>query len=93
MAFGKGIATLMAAQNHLAIGQAHILLGDHGGNNHRAIYRVDTVVEPGRFKLDKTQAISELQSLGSAAARIRSADLATVFFTKPADVFRPMTGV
>ena len=92
MAFGKGIAALMSAQNQMAIGMAHILLGDHGGNQHKAIYRVDTAVEPGRYALDKTSEIASLKSLGSAQARIRSADLAPVFFTQPADSFTPIKG-
>ena len=92
MAFGAGIAKLMAVQSQMAIGMAHILLGDHGGNSHRAIFRVDEVVEPGRFALDKTSEISALRSLGSAKARIRSADLAPIFFTQPAEAFTPVTG-
>jgi len=92
MAFGNGITKLMAAQNHMAIGIAHILLGDHGGNDHKAIFRVDAAVEPGRYSLDKTGEIAALRSLGSAQARIRSADLAPVFFTHPTETFTPVTG-
>ncbi|MGB6229085.1 MAG: CBASS cGAMP-activated phospholipase [Litorimonas sp.] len=92
MAFGAGIAKVMAAQSKMAIGMAHILLGDHGGNDHKAIYRVDEVVEPGRYSLDKTSEIAGLKSLGSAKARIRSADLASIFFTQTAEPFDPVTG-
>lgn len=92
LAFAKGVATLMDAQNHMAIGMAHILLGDHGGNTHKAMYRIDESVEPGRYGLDKTSAIADLKSLGAAKARIHSAELTPVFFIDPADPFLPDTG-
>lgn len=92
LAFGKGISALMSAQNHMAIGMAQILLRDHGGNNHKALYRVDSVVEPGRYTLDKTAAIADLKSLGSAEARNRSAELTQVFFTQPKSNFVPIKG-
>lgn len=92
LAFGKGVSALMSAQNHMAIGMAQILLRDHGGNNHKALYRVDSVVEPGRYSLDKTAAISDLKSLGSAEARNRSAELTRVFFNQPKSEFVPING-
>ena len=91
MAFAKGISALMSAQNHMALGMAQILLGDHGGNDHKALYRVDTSVAPGLYSLDKTSAISDLKSLGSAEARNRTAELTPVFFNTPKDQFIPIT--
>ena len=90
--FGKGIFALMSAQNHMAIGMAQILLGDHGGNNHKALYRVDSLVEPRLYSLDKTATIADLKSLGSAEARNRSAELTQVFFTQPKSDFVPVKG-
>ncbi|WP_428249821.1 CBASS cGAMP-activated phospholipase [Ferrovibrio sp.] len=80
----------MAGQSHGSNGLAHILTGDVGGANHKAIYRVSQPVPDGFFSLDDTSKIQKLKSRAYAQARIDKPNLLNVFFQKTAEPFNPV---
>ena len=80
----------MAGQSHGSNGLAHILTGDVGGSDHKAIYRVSQPVPEGFFTLDDTNKIQMLKSRAIAQARIDKPDLLKTFFTSPAEPFEPI---
>ena len=73
-----------------AIGMSQILLGEHGGNDHKAIYRIDTQVAPGRFSLDSTDSIRDLKSIGKNKALHEYTKIRDVFFQSTAEPFIPL---
>ena len=80
----------MAGQSHGSNGLAHILTGDVGGSNHKAIYRVSQPVPEGFFALDDTSKIQKLKSRAFAQARIDKPDLSPVFFSDTVEPFEPI---
>lgn len=80
----------MAGQSFGSNGLAHILTGDVGGANHKAIHRVTQQVPEGFFTLDDTSKIQELKSRAFAEARIKKPDLMNIFFASPAEPFEPI---
>lgn len=80
----------MAGQSYGSNGLAHILTGDVGGANHKAIYRITQPVPEGFFSLDDTSKIQKLKSRAFAQARIDKPDLLNAFFTSPTDPFEPI---
>ena len=81
----------MAGQSRGSQGLAHILTGDVGGANHKAVFRVSRCVPEGFFALDDTSKIQELKSLGIATARHEKPNLSPVFFSNAVeDQFKPM---
>lgn len=78
----------VASEN--AIGMAQILLGEHGGNDHKAIYRIDTTVAPGSYALDATERIRHLKSLGKNKSLHEFVKIKDVFFNTEADTFTPI---
>lgn len=79
----------VASEN--AIGTARILLGDHGGNSHKAVHRIDTQVAPGRFSLDATAGIRELKSLGKNKALHEFTKIQNIFFDTTTEPFTPVS--
>ena len=73
-----------------ALGMAQILLGEHGGNDHKAIYRIDTLVPPGRYALDATERIRHLKSLGKTTSLHEFVKVKDVFFGAEAEPFTPI---
>lgn len=80
----------MAGQSHGSKGLAHILTGDVGGADHKAVYRVSQPVPDGFFSLDDTSKIQKLKSRAFAQARIDKPDLLKAFFTETAAPFEPI---
>ncbi len=80
----------MAGQSFGSNGLAHILTGDVGGANHKAIHRITQPVPEGFFTLDDTSKIQKLKSRAFAEARIKKLDLMNVFFTSPTEPFEPI---
>ena len=80
----------MAGQSHGSTGLAHILTGDVGGANHKAIYRVSQLVPEGLFSLDNTKKIQNLKSRANAQARIDKPNLLNVFFHETVELFEPV---
>ena len=80
----------MSGQNHGSLGLAHILTGDVGGADHKAVWRISQPVPDGFFSLDDTSKIQKLKSRAVAEARIRTPDLSKVFFTDVAEPFEPI---
>ncbi len=80
----------MAGQSHGSNGLAHILTGDVGGSNHKAVYRVSQHVPDGFFSLDDTSKIKKLKSRAIAQARIDKPDLERVFFFDAAEAYEPI---
>jgi len=86
----KVAGLFMAGQSHGSNGLAHILTGDVGGANHKAIYRVSQPVPDGFFSLDDTSKIQKLKSRAHAQARIDKPNLLNVFFQETAEPFNPV---
>lgn len=80
----------MAGQSFGSNGLAHILTGDVGGANHKAIHRITQPVPEGFFTLDDTRKIQKLKSRAFAEARIQKPILMDVFFSTPAQPFEPI---
>lgn len=80
----------MAGQSHGSTGLAHILTGDVGGADHKAVYRISPPAPDGFYKLDDTRRIKDLKSSGVAEARTAKPDLLKAFFAVPADEFEPV---
>ena len=78
----------MAGQSHGATGLAHILTGDVGGANHKAIFRISQPVPEGLFSLDDTTKIQKLKSRAYAQARNDIPNLLDVFFNETAEPFQ-----
>ncbi|MBF0445701.1 MAG: patatin, partial [Magnetococcales bacterium] len=86
----KLVGLFMAGQSFGSSGLAHILTGDVGGANHKAIYRVTQSVPDGFFSLDDTSKIQKLKSRAFAQARNDKPDLLEAFFSTPAVPFEPI---
>ena len=71
-----------AGQSSGAIGMAQLLLG------HEKVFRIEPVVTPGRFALDKYGEIDALSGLGATEARKAAPSLAP-FFAAVAEPFEP----
>lgn len=80
----------MAGQSHGSNGLAHILTGDVGGADHKAVYRVSQPVPEGFFSLDDTSKVQKLKSRAFAQARIDKPDLLKAFFDHPTQPFEPV---
>ena len=80
----------MAGQSHGSLGLAHVLTGDVGGANHKAIYRVTQSVPENFFSLDDTTRIQKLKSRAYTQARSDKSDLLHVFFHDEVDPFQPI---
>ena len=80
----------MAGQSHGSLSLAHILTGDVGGADHKAIFRVTQLVPDKFFSLDDTTKIQKLKSRAFAQARTDKPDLLRVFFHDEADPFKPI---
>jgi patatin-like phospholipase/acyl hydrolase len=80
----------MAGQSHGALGIAHILTGDVGGSDHRAIHRINQPVPEGFYSLDDTGKIKSLKSRAVAQARIEKPKLDPIFFSTTAEPFQPL---
>lgn len=77
----------MDGQSYGAMGMAKLLTDDEHGR--RAIYRVDSAVPRGVYKMDDASVVQEMKGLGHSHARNRKPVLENVFFDKPAGVFKP----
>ncbi len=87
----KNLSTLfMAGQSYGSLGMAHILTGDVGGANHKAIHRISQQVFEKSYELDDTSKIPELKSRGSAEARIQKPNIKKVFFQEMVEPFNPL---
>ncbi|WP_298975935.1 CBASS cGAMP-activated phospholipase [uncultured Roseobacter sp.] len=80
----------MAGQSHGSTGLAHILTGDVGGADHKAIHRISPPAPEGFYKLDDTRRIKDLKSSGLAEARTAKPNLMKTFFNTPAEAFTPV---
>ncbi len=80
----------MNGQSRGSIGLAHILTGDVGGSNHKAIYRISQPVPENLYSLDDIKKIQELKSRACAQARIDKPDLLEIFFDETAEPFNPI---
>ena len=83
----KALKLFMDGQSYGAVGMAKLLTGD--GHERRAIYRVDSAVPRGVYKMDDTRVIQEMKGLGHSHARERKSVLENVFFDQPAEDFKP----
>ena len=80
----------MSGQSQGSIGLAHILTGDVGGANHKAIHRISQPVPENSYSLDDTKIIQELKSRACAQARIDKPNLMNIFFDQIAETFNPI---
>ncbi len=80
----------MAGQSHSSLGMAHILTGDVGGADHKAIHRISQSVPKDSYELDDTTKIKELKSRGFDEARRQKPNIKKVFFEKETEPFEPM---
>lgn len=81
---GAGFSQLiMEGQTAGALAQARLLLGKE------QVLRIDEVVSPGRFSLDRASGIADLVGLGRSSARHRFEEVRDAFLWGPADPFRP----
>ena len=86
----KQAALFMAGQSHGSLGMAHVLTGDVGGANHKAIYRVSQPVPNNFYKLDDTSKINELCERGVDEFRNQKPNLMPIFFTDEVEPFEPI---
>lgn len=80
----------MAGQSHGSLGLAHVLTGDVGASDHKAIYRVSQPIPPGFYTLDDTSRISKLKDRALDEVRRQKPDLMKVFFQEQAQPFSPV---
>ena len=92
-AYGKAriapqlVNLFMSGQSHGSLDIAHILTGDP--HDRRAIYRVSQPVPEGFFSLDDPSRIRQLKDRAFAEARIQKPILQPLFFSEPAEEFKP----
>ena len=86
----KQSGLLMSGQSHGSLGMAHVLTGDVGGANHKAIYRISQPVPDNFYALDDTSKIDELRGRGFDEFRNQKPDLLPVFFKEQAEKFNPI---
>ena len=79
----KAAELFMAGQSSASIGVAANLIG------HEDIQRVNPIMPPGRFGLDKISEIRSLRGLGASEARKELPRLKADFFDSPAEPFSP----
>lgn len=84
----KLVSLFMSGQSHGAIGMAKLLTGHQ--YQREAIFRVDHTIPTGQYSMDSVEAISDLKSLGVSYARKEMPRLKPVFFTHPAELFKPI---
>lgn len=80
----------MAGQSGSSLALAQTLLGQVGGEDHEALYRISQPVPSNYFSLDDTSKISELKSRAAAEARTATPNLEKVFFQEKAEHFEPL---
>lgn len=78
----------MDGQSHGALGMAKLLTGHE--YERTALHRVCPNVPKNLFRLDDTTKISRLKGLGSSSAREHRPCIEPVFFSAPAEPFRPV---
>lgn len=83
----KAIQAAMRGQSRSAIGMARHLTRRTDGSD--GVVRVDPVVAPGRFALDDTKGLSDLQGFAYSEARTALPLLKDRFFSVPAEAFTP----
>lgn len=84
----KLVSLFMSGQSHGAMGMAKLLTGHQ--YEREAIFRVDHTIPTGKYSMDSVTAISELKGLGFSIAREEMPRLKPIFFTNPADPFKPI---
>ena len=84
----KLVSLFMSGQSHGAMGMAKLLTGHQ--YEREAIFRVDHTIPTGKYSMDSVMAISELKGLGFSYAREEMPRLKPIFFTNPADTFKPI---
>jgi patatin-like phospholipase/acyl hydrolase len=84
----KAVKLFMDGQSRGAHGIAKLLTGHE--HQREAIFRVNHSVPYGRYALDDTRVVRELNGLGHTHAREWYERLHPVFFTQPAEPFTPV---
>ena len=84
----KIIKLFMDGQSHGAMGVAKLLTGHE--HERDAVHRINHSVPLNAFKMDDARVIQDLKGLGHTLARDRQPVLEPVFFTAPAERFRPI---
>lgn len=84
----KLVSLFMSGQSDGAMGIAKLLTGDE--HERKAIYRINHTVESNTYPMDGVKAIGDLKGLGFSLAREQFPILSPVFFTSPADPFKPL---
>ena len=77
----------MAGQAHSALGTAKIITGDV--HDRKAIWRIDQAAPEGRYTLDNTARISEMEDRAFAEAREQLPEFRLHFFGAPTPEFVP----
>ena len=80
----------MAGQSHGSLGIAHVLTGDVGGSDHKAVYRVTQSVQANQYALDDASQIPALKDRAIFEARAQKPKLLKTFFSTKADPFEPI---
>lgn len=79
----------LAGQSGSSTALTQTLLGQVGGSDHKALYRITQAVPAKYFSLDDTSKIQELRSRALAEARTALPNLEPVFFSDKAEPFVP----
>jgi len=82
----KVVDTVMAGQSSASMGIARVLAG------HENVMRIDPMVAGGRFRMDDAFELASLRGLGASEGRKATGLLRKMFFSEPAEPFRPFHG-
>ena len=82
----KALDASFSGQSFGSMGTAYVLLG------HENVRRVDPTVEQGRFSLDDSRLVAQLEGLGREYAREQLPEFRTMFDHGPAEAFTPFHG-